>query len=68
MKSYILIVRDGIHLSRIKTDAALQTVDCYYQSPVFEADGTLAAFDQAIDYFQPNFSHFVDWCAEIVAV
>ena len=68
MKQYILIVRDEIHFPRTKTDEALQAIDGYYQSPVFEADGTLSAFDQAIDCFQPNFSHFRNWTGEIMAV
>ena len=68
MKRYVLVVRDTIYSSTIKTDEMLKEFGCYYQSPVFLADGTDASFDKAMDYFYSKFSHFFNWRAEIVAM
>ena len=68
MKRYILVVRDELYPLRRKTDEGLKMLDCYYQSPIFESDGSLTDLDKKIDYFQPDFSHFIHWTAEIIAV
>ena len=68
MNQYILVVRDTIYSPTIKTDDGRLALCCYYQSPIFESDGSLTDFDKKIDYFHSDFSHFINWTSEIVAV
>lgn len=68
MKLCFFIVRDKISLGRPVTDNDLRALDCYYESPVFSWDGSLKSLQASLEYFEPKFSHFFDWCAELVVV
>ena len=65
-KSYILVVRDKISTSKANTDETLKNLNCYYESPVFYAEGTQEDLDAAIDRYQQDFKHFKSWNAELV--
>ena len=68
LKKYVLIVRDKITISKPNTYETYKRMDCYYESPMFYADGTLQSFDKAFDYFCHEFKHFIDWSAELIEV
>ena len=38
MKNYYIIVRSQINMGRPVTDQDLRAMDCYYESPVFQAN------------------------------
>ena len=68
MQKYMLVVRDKIILPRPCTDEDLKCLDCYYESPVFSANGSISSFQDAIERYYTHFKHFFDWTAELVAV
>jgi hypothetical protein len=68
LKKYIMIVRDEIRMPSPRNDEILETFGCYYKSPVFLADGSLASFDREIDKLYERFRHFLKWTAEIIEV
>ena len=67
-KKYILVVRDKIHTNKPNTDGTLKTLDCYYESPVFNAEGTQEDLNAAINKYQQEFKHFINWSAELIEV
>lgn len=67
-KQYKLIVRNNICIPRPHTDDDLKCLDSFYQSPVFLWDGSFASLDVLINDYQVNFSHFLDWSANVVPV
>lgn len=68
MQKYMLIVRDKIITPHPCADEDLKRLDCYYESPIFFSDGTIASFQAAIERYYKHFKHFFDWSAELVAV
>ena len=67
-RKYALVVRDEIYTSRPKTDETLKRLDCYYESPVFSANGTEKDLNAAIEKYRSEFARFIDWTAELVEV
>ena len=67
-QKYIIVVRDRICLFNSATDSTLKAYRCYYKTPVFSWDGTLASADAIIDKYQPQFDHMIDWLATFVPV
>lgn len=67
-QKYIIVVRDRICLFNSATDSMLKAYRCYYKTPVFSWDGTLASADAIIDKYQPQFDHMIDWTASFVPV
>lgn len=67
-KKYIMIVRDRICLFNSATDSMLKAYRCYFKSPVFSWDGTLASADAIIDKYRKQFGHMIDWTATFVPV
>lgn len=65
-KKYVLIVRDNIYTSKPRTDETLKTLNCYYESPMFYAEGTREDLNNAIDKYRQNFKDFKNWNAELV--
>jgi hypothetical protein len=63
---YILIVRDEISTNKPITDETLKALDCYFESPVFDAEGTENDLNIAIEKYKRNFEHFKNWSAELV--
>ena len=52
-----VIVRDNIIMPDIiPTDTDLEALDCYYESPVFFADGSIASFQAAIERYYEQFN------------
>jgi hypothetical protein len=66
-KHYKLIVRNNICIPRPYADN-LKYLDSFYQSPAFLWDGSFASLDVIINDYQVNFSHFLDWSANVVPV
>ena len=66
MKLYYFIVRDKISLGRPVTDNDLKALDCYYKSPVFSWDDSPDSLQAILNDLESNFSHFFDWCSELV--
>lgn len=62
-KKYILQVRDRITIFNLVTDSILEAYGCYYESPVFLWDGTLASADTIIDKYLHQFCHMINWTA-----
>ena len=67
-RKYTLIVRDKICMLSPATDSVLEVYKCYYKSPTFWWDGSLAEINAIIDGHQESFRHFIDWTAEVVPV
>lgn len=68
LKNYTLVVRDEISTNKPITDETLKALDCYFESPVFEAEGTEEELNIAIEKYKQNFEHFKNWSAELVSV
>ena len=68
LKKYVLVIRDEISTSKPKTDETLKMLDCYYESPIFNAEGTQEDLNAAIEKYQQDFKHFKNWSAELVEV
>lgn len=49
LKNYTLVVCDEISTNKPITDETLKALDCYFESPVFEAEGTEDDFNIAIE-------------------
>ena len=67
-KQYVLVVHDEILTNRPLTDEVLKNLDCYYESPIFYAEGTWQSFDKALDRFYHHFKLFIGWPAELIEV
>lgn len=55
MKSYYIVVRDKINMSRIPSDFDLQALNCWFCSPVVSLDESYEIFDvlgELVDRFQ----------------
>lgn len=67
-QKHIMIVRDRICMFRSTSDEMLKAYGCYYESPVFSWDGSLASADAIIDKYRERFIHMIDWVATFVPV
>lgn len=68
LQKYIMIVRDRICMFHSVSDEMLKAYDCYYKSPVFLWNGSLASADAIIDKYHEQFGHMIDWAATFVPV
>ena len=68
LKKYVIVVRDEIITNKPSTDETFRTLDCYYESPIFYAEGTWQSLDKALDQFYHYFKHFISWSAQLVEV
>lgn len=68
LKKYVVVVREKIGTIKPDTDEMLRNLDCYYESPIFYAEGTWQSLDKALDRFYHHFKHFIRWSAELVEV
>ena len=67
-QKYVMIVRDRICMFRSVSDEMLKACGCYYKSPIFSWNGSLASADTIIDKYRKQFGHMIDWTATFVSV